>query len=306
MRFLRGRGNCWRPNLADDALKKRPMKIKLVALDIDGTLLDKQGELPPANVVAIQKVIGQGVKVILVTGRRLSTARQISEAIGIPFPMVVHNGALICPVDGSAPLAKQLLPPLEALEILAATRLFLSDVVLHLIDQGLGKMVVHPSHVDNAVLARYLAKNQQQYTAAEKLEACISDNLIQIMFAGTLQRLSEIEATLKEAKVLDQVNVAKTCYADRDFGIVDILGKRCCKRQALEFLANFYGCSQEEILAIGDNHNDLDMLEYAGTSIIMANCAADLRNRKFIETSSNEEAGVAQALEQFVLRKCEN
>lgn len=278
------------------------MTIQLVAIDIDGTLLDKQGALPPANVAAIQKVMAAGIKVILVTGRRLATARRISEAIQIPYPIIVHNGALTCPADGSRPLAKQFLPPAEALKILAAVRPFLADIVLHRDEPGQGQMVVHPSHIGNAVLSRYLAKNQQQYTVAEKLEEFISDSLIQIMFAGTLCHLDKIEEALAKTDVLNLVNMTKTCYADRDFGITDILGKQCSKRQALEFLADHYGCGREHILAIGDNHNDLDMLEYAGTSVIMANCTADLKNRRFIETSSNEEAGVAQALEKYVLR----
>jgi hypothetical protein len=100
---------------------------------------------------------------------------------------------------------------------------------------------------------------------------------------------------------LTKIKLTKTYYPEKNLGIVDILDKNCSKRRALEFLADSFGHQPDEILAIGDNHNDLEMLEYAGIGVVVSNCVAELKGRGFEETSSNNDCGVAEALEKFIL-----
>ena len=95
--------------------------------------------------------------------------------------------------------------------------------------------------------------------------------------------------------------MTKTYYPEKGLGIIDLLDKGCSKGAALRYLASYYGLMPEEILAIGDNHNDLEMLEFAGVGVIMGNCVEDLKSRGFYETASNNENGVALALRQFVV-----
>ena len=277
------------------------MKFKIVAVDIDGTLLDSRGELPSENASAVRRTVDLGVKVILVTGRRYGTARRVAYSLQLDFPLITHNGALVKYPTHSERLATWFLSPGIASEILAATAPLLPYVVLHRDKPLEGQMVTHPLSLENRALQGYLEKMPQAVCQLESLEDAIDDDLIQIMFAGTLAAMLEVEKSFENSGLLDKLKLTKTYYAEKNIGIVDILDKECSKRCALEFLAGFYDCQPREILAIGDNHNDLEMLEYAGVGVVMKNCVDELKGKGFEETSSNDDFGVAKTLQRFFL-----
>ena len=276
------------------------MAIKLVALDIDGTLLDSHGNLPAENGRAIEESVQRGVKVILVSGRRWSMARQVSAALGLSFPVVAHNGALIrSPID-SRRLASCFLDPGLAAEILAYSQDHFSYLVLHR-DQDLnGQTVIHPACRKNLLMQGYLGQFPEAVMETESLLPWADTNLIQIMFGGELAAMLKVEEMLQTNTLVERVKLTKTYYPHKNLGIIDLLDKDCSKRTALEFLAGYYGVSRDETLAIGDNHNDLEMLAYAGIGVVVSNCVAELKGREFEETASNDAGGVAQALRRFI------
>ncbi|MGH9426556.1 MAG: HAD family hydrolase, partial [Terriglobia bacterium] len=124
--------------------------------------------------------------------------------------------------------------------------------------------------------------------------------LIQIMFGGDLPAILKIEEMLHSMALVAKIKLTKTYYPHKNLGIIDLLDKDCSKRAALEFLAQYYGVSRDEIMAVGDNYNDLEMLEYAGIGVVVGNCVAELKGRGFEETASNNAGGVAQALRRFI------
>ena len=276
------------------------MAIKLVAIDIDGTLLDSQGNLPPQNTSAIEEVIQKGVKVILVSGRRWSMARQVAVALGLAFPVVAHNGALIrSPLD-SRRLASSFLKPSLAVEVLAHTQHHLAYLVLHRDQESKGQTIIHPTCRRNTLMQRYLGQFPEAVIETELLTSWADAELIQIMFGGDLQVIMEIEKLLGSSALVEKVKLTKTYYPHKNLGIIDLLDRNCSKRAAVEYLAAYYGLSRSEILAIGDNHNDLEMLEFAGIGVVVENCVDELKGRGFEETASNNAAGVSLALRRFV------
>jgi Cof subfamily protein (haloacid dehalogenase superfamily) len=276
------------------------MPIKLVALDIDGTLLDSRGELPPENAEAIAYVVRQGIKLILVTGRRWGMGRRVSQSLQLPFPLVVHNGALIKSPVTSTTLSSCFIDQETATAILAATKDYLPYTILHRDWSVNGQMVVHPACLENLIMQNYLAQLPESVLPTASLAGMIDPDLIQVMFGGELTIMLEIEKALQASGWVDRVKLTKTYYPERNLGILDLLHNNCSKRAALQFLAAYYGVQREEILAIGDNHNDLEMLEYAGTGVVVANCVDDLKGRGFWETSSNNACGVAKALRRYI------
>lgn len=276
------------------------MAIKLVALDIDGTLLDSNGGLPAENGRAIKESVRRGIKVILVSGRRWSSAREVAASLGLTFPVVAHNGALIrCPVD-SRRLARYFLEPCIAAEILAHSQDHFGYLVLHRDQETDGQTVIHPDCRKNLLIQSYLGKFPRAVVETESLLPLADAELIQIMFGGELPAIQKIEELLCSMPLAAKINLTKTYYPHKNLGIIDLLDKACSKRAALEFLAEYYGVSRDEILAIGDNYNDLEMLEYAGIGVVMENCVSELKGRGFEETSSNDAGGVAQALRRFI------
>ena len=276
------------------------MAIKLVALDIDGTLLDSRGELPVENGHAIEASVRRGVKIVLVSGRRWSMARQVSQALGLTFPVVAHNGALIrSPLDSHRLLSCFIKPDLAA-EILAHSHDHFSYLVLHRDQDFNGQTVIHPACRKNLLMQGYLGQFPAAVMETESLMQWADTDLIQIMFGGELAPIIQIEEMLQSTSLAEKVRLSKTYYPHKNLGIIDLLNKDCSKRTALEFLAGYYGVMREETLAIGDNHNDLEMLEYAGIGVVVANCVAELRDRGFEETTSNDAGGVAEALRRFI------
>ena len=277
------------------------MDIKLVALDIDGTLLDSRGELPDENVKAIQEVLQQGVRIILVTGRRMGTAKRISVSLGLDFPLIVHNGALIKAPHNSHRIRAQFIHPEIALKILTETERYLEYVVLHCDKNVDGQQIVHPSCRNNALMQRYLGHFPDGVIESCTLTNALDTDLIQLMFGGYLPIVQEIERFLVHSGLASHAKMTKTYYLERELGIIDLLDAGCSKGTALKYLANQYGLLPEEILAIGDNYNDVEMLEFAGTGVVMENCVEDLKGKGFQETASNNENGVAIALRRFLV-----
>jgi hydroxymethylpyrimidine pyrophosphatase-like HAD family hydrolase len=99
---------------------------------------------------------------------------------------------------------------------------------------------------------------------------------------------------------LDKITVMKTQYDHRDLCILDILNRECSKGHALKRWARERGLRREQVMAIGDNHNDLEMLEYAGVAVVMENASHELKQNGWRVTGSNAESGVAQAIEEIL------
>ena len=279
------------------------MTLKWIAADIDGTILDSSSRLPSGNVTAIRQARDRGVEVVLVTGRRFGAAVWVAEALGLSSPLIVNNGAMIvCPTQ-SRRLARWFLAPEIATAILSATSGYTHCTVLHKDRPAAGQMVVCSRPRTNGQLHHYLNKAPGVTVQVESLQSEIDGDLIEIMFSGPLRVMEAVEGRLKESGFEQHVRVAKTYYREKDLGIIDVLNKDCSKRSALDFLARSHGVRSTEIMAIGDNHSDLEMLEYAGVGVVMANGVAVLKNRGFYETASNNDLGVARAIGRFVFQK---
>ncbi len=277
------------------------MALKWIAVDIDGTMLDSSGQLPSGNVAAIRQALDRGVEVLLVTGRRFGAAVWVAEALELSSPLIVNNGAMIkCPIQ-SHRLARWFLAPEVARAILSATASFVDCTVLHKDRPATGQLVVCARPRTNGQLQHYLNKAPQATVQVQSLQSEIDSDLIEIMFSGPLDLMEAVEGCLKESGLQEHVRIAKTYYWEKNLGIIDVLNKDCSKRSALDFWARSHSIQATEILAIGDNHSDLEMLDYAGVSVVMANGVEALKGRGFYETASNDDLGVARALHRFIL-----
>ena len=277
------------------------MRVKWIAADIDGTILDSSSQLPPGNVDAIRQAQDRGVEVFLATGRRFGAAVWVAEGLALSSPLIVNNGAMIvCPLH-SRRLARWFLAPEVASAILSATSSFTHCTVLHKDRPAAGQLVVCAQPRTNGQLQHYLNKVPRVTVQVESLQSEIDGDLIEIMFSGPLDLMEAVEGRLKESGFEKHVRIARTYYWEKNLGIIDVLNKECSKRSALDFLARSHGIRSAEIMAIGDNHSDLEMLEYAGVGVVMANGVAALKGRGFYETASNNDLGVAQAIRRFIL-----
>lgn len=271
------------------------MPIRLIAMDIDGTLLDSRHELPAANREAIAEAHARGIEIMLVTGRRFDFAKLISEQLPCELTLVVNNGALIKSKAGETHL-RHLLPRALAREVLAATTDFRSGAAV-VFDRVRERQLIF-ERVDwtDPVSGGYYQRNREFIAECVPLENSLDEDPIQVMFVGSVARMRAAHWALKSMPRVNDFSTALTEYEQRNLSILDVIERGCSKGAALAEWARRRGIRREEVMAIGDNWNDRDMLEFAGLPVLMGNSAAELKALGWTVTLSNDEAGVAAAI----------
>jgi Cof subfamily protein (haloacid dehalogenase superfamily) len=290
------------------------MSIRLLALDMDGTLLNSRGELPERNLRAIAAARDMGVRVALVTGRRFRDARPLALELGLDVPIISHNGALTKHARTLETVEVTLLPVREAREVLRVGRETGADALVSDDPLGAGVLVYDHLSDDNQALAKYIAwakklhgeEARDAVRRVESLEDYLDHAPVHITFSGTVARMRHLGEKLNE-ELGRSVKLLSTIYPKQDFALLDVLHPCVSKGEGCKAAAREQGLSREEVMAIGDNFNDLEMLQYAGTSVLMENADASLHAllSKDLQgchtTATNDENGVALAIEKFIL-----
>jgi Cof subfamily protein (haloacid dehalogenase superfamily) len=276
--------------------------IRLIALDIDGTLLNNRWEVSPANCAAIAEAARRGIEVAIVTGRRYDFALPVVQQIGSPVTMMVNNGALIRTSDGATRL-RHLLPRDTARRVLRATLPWRNCAAVVFDRPQENQVILEAIDWSDPTRASYYSRNRKFLAVASPLETCLDEDPIQVMFTGQVEPMRRAEDILRGSSFTMEFSLAVTVYDDKDFAMIDVIHPAVSKGAALAEWAGARGVARHEILAVGDNHNDLEMLSFAGVPVVMGNCVAALRERGWHVTASNDEDGVAAAIERFALSK---
>jgi len=281
------------------------MVVRLIALDIDGTLLDSRWRLPDANRAAICEAARRGIEVALVTGRRYDFALPVARDLGCPLTMIVNNGGMIRGSDGETRL-RYLLPAEIARGVLKMSERWREGAAVIFDRPRANQLMLETLNADDSIRYAYYSRNLAFIGLAEPLESCLTEDPLQVMFSGTVAEMNEIEELLHASEVSSQLRLASTKYASRDFAMLDVLPPGCTKGAALAEWASRQGLRRDEILAIGDNHNDLEMLSFAGIPVVMGNGVPELKSYGWHETGSNDDSGVASAIERFALNEAKS
>ena len=276
------------------------MPFKLIALDIDGTLLTTRGEITPRTSQAINKARELGVQVVLVTGRRFNSARELVLRLELDIPLVSHNGALTKNIETLEVVDFHPLDDGIARDVISFGRQHGVDMICNDDPHGLGTMVIEGISPDNKAMHRYLNLYRSSVVEVPDLVKYVQAPQIQLTVSGRCDPTEEFELKLREA-MDGRVQIFKTRYRSYDLTILDVLSTTASKGESLATIATRHGIAREEIMAVGDNHNDLTMLRYAGLGVVMGNAEDELKQMGFEQTTSNEDDGVAQAIEKFVL-----
>ncbi|MBK7706296.1 MAG: HAD family phosphatase [Acidobacteria bacterium] len=286
--------------------------IKLLALDLDGTLLDSRGAIPIANKRAIRRAEEKGVLVTIATGRRFRDARPVALEIGFNAPIVTHNGAMLKFAESLETVDVSLIATETVREILRVGRDFGGDALISADPNGKGTMLYDVISAENIPLQKYVAwsrllhgdEAEEAIHHVERLEDALdAAEVIHVSFSGHCSAMFDLERVLED-ELGETVNILATIYPHLDFTLLDILPPNASKATGVHKLAMAHGFSHEEVMVCGDNFNDLEMLEYAGTSVVMGNASPELKDREeFFVTANNDENGVAAAIERFILRE---
>jgi Cof subfamily protein (haloacid dehalogenase superfamily) len=283
--------------------------VRLVAIDMDGTLLATFAQqVSPRNAQALRAAEAAGITVVIATGRRTAYTTPLLDGVGLRADtlLITSNGAVTRtlggkPIDGchlQARVARELCKILRPF----GTLVFTFDRV------GRGELVLEDLEQAHSRIQIWVEANRDAIEVVHPLEQALSDgeDPIQGMVTGSLERMKQAEQTLKGSQWHAYCECVRTEYPARDLSILDLLPPGVSKGWALERLAARLGIDRKEVMAIGDNWNDLEMLQWAGQSFLMSNAAQELKTmarlRGWKQAPSNDQDGVAVVLETAITR----
>jgi hypothetical protein len=283
--------------------------VRLVAIDMDGTLLPTFGQkLSRRTVLALEAAQSAGITVAVATGRRTAYTVPLLEGLGLraDMPLITSNGAVTRTLAGE-PIDRCQLEARVARGICGLLRPF-GTLVFTFDRPGKGELVLEDLEQAHRRIEVWVEANRNAIEIVQPLESALGDgeDPIQGMVTGGLNRMKEAERALKASPWHALCECVRTEYPARDLSILDLLPPSVSKGWALERLARRLGIDRKETMAIGDNWNDVDMLKWAGQSVLMRNAARELRImaklRGWKQAPPNDEDGVAVILEAEVAR----
>jgi len=270
---------------------KNAVGIKLVAIDLDGTLLDNDLKISPRAKEAIHHVRQKGVEVTLATGRLFASARVFADELGLNLPLVTYQGALV-KVSGTGEVLYRRNVP--------------ADLAQQVVKLAKDRGCTINFYLDDCVYVETMTPEAEEY--ARKYNAVVRE-------AGDLSRFSRfepikllvidydeymIDAFWRECREIfgDSLYVTKSMPEYLEF-----LHPEASKAKGIDAVAHHLGITSREVMAVGDSYNDIDMLEYAGFAVVMGNAREEVKAKADYITRSNEDDGVAEALEMLICGK---
>ena len=274
--------------------------FRLLALDIDGTLLRSDKTVSPRTLQALSAAQSAGVRIVLITGRRYPAARRVAAQLPCATDLVLHNGALI--VEGDAVVRCRPLDREVARHAIRVGRARAADPVVHAGRAGEGLLLVEGMAPSNTLLAYYLDRSHPDVRNVLDLETALEEDPIQVMYGGDLAEMAGLRAQL-EQELGGHARVERTVYPHLGVALLDVLDPGVGKAEALAFLQARFEVGAAQTLAIGDNWNDHEMLSGAGLGLVMGNADPEMLALGLPVLPTNDEDGVAHAIERHVLAR---
>lgn len=265
------------------------MKYKLIAADMDGTLLNNKGEITPGTLRAIEKAVESGVIFTISTGRPLQGIERYSQLLNLKAPIIAYNGALIVVADTGEILFQQNLETEDARQILKFGTRYHTTMCVWSDNQLYGNIL-------NGRIYDYKRMSQVEPRLIEDEEALLRQGITKILW------YDEVGAIRRWQKRLACETFENVTFCTSKPVFLEFFNSKVSKAVALEKVGQLYHIKREEMIAIGDGFNDQTMLEYAGLGVAMGNAPEEIKKIAAHVTATNEEDGIAAVVEQFILR----
>lgn len=273
--------------------------FKLLVIDIDGTLLNPQGEITPYTLATVQAAQEAGIVVTLATARRYINTAQIAHALGLVGPIILYDGALIVQHPQASILYSR---PLQADIAQDAVDLLVRHKVQPVVhpNDGLAEEVWTGSpELDNLWLDAYFAAYPDKMRRMPYANLCTGHPDPRRVVAFTSEEL--IQGLIPEVAALpcSWTTIKRGSYGSAE---LVVMHKGCSKASGVAALAQSLGIAMQEVMALGDNNNDVEMLRAAGWGVAMGQAPANVQAAANVVTASNREDGAARAIERYALR----
>ena len=266
--------------------------IKMIASDLDGTLLDNLSRVPERNKTAVAEALRRGIIFVVSTGRMYHSARGFAEYLGAErFPLICYNGSMIAKPDGSE---------------LFHLKLDM-DVALGLLAVFRDRNMYVQSYIDDMLYIKEDSAEQYQYYNKYFgiTGTAVGDGLYAPARRPTklLSKTEGVDDSRGLIKELSDMFPGRVYVTSSNEDFIEMMNPEANKAKCLRILSESCGVPLENIMALGDGDNDAEMVEVAGLGIAVANARESVKKAAGIVAPSNEECGVAWAIEEYVLKR---
>jgi len=287
---------------------------KLVTIDLDGTLLNSMGEISEENLKQLRRCIEQEIEIVLTSGRITNSIKNFAKQIGNNNYLISGNGSAIYDINNEKYIYQNTISKEKVLKIIKICEensiyysvytdkyILTKNLNYNLLfysKENLKKNDIEKTNI-NIVEDVYSYIELMENQEVSKVSICDKDKII---FDSILKKLREIE----RIDVLDIAHMSRkyiengTDIVPVEYYFTEITNENVNKWEAIKYLINKLNIKPEEVIAIGDNINDKEMLQYAGLGIAMDNAAPYIKEFAKVTTLNNNENGVAKALEQYI------
>ncbi len=269
---------------------RKSLTIRLVAMDLDDTLLRDDCTISERAVAAIRKARGLGVKITIATGRMPISARPYAQQLALDIPVINYHGAMIQNALSGEVIFRRVIPVKLAREIVEYLQEKHFHVQIYLRDRVFAQKLNDYSGIYKRIASVQIEQRdlcqvlEEEAEGVEKMLVMAEEHVLDDLVTILRKRYSEmIHFTKSKPMFLELTEITVN------------------KGVALANLAELYGIARDEVMAIGDSYNDIEMLEYAGLGVAMGNARLEVQIKANVITGTNQEDGVAQALERYVL-----
>ena len=273
-------------------------KYRIIAIDIDGTLHNSKRAIPPEVPPYLQKLEERGIMVVLCTGRRCRVTLPIAHEAGVRSPMILHSGALIrSPLD-HATLFRRYLPADVAKNTVNIMKEHGRHPIIWIDEYDAGVDIVSTHANPQTIEEKYLDWHSDYVRLVDDLEEFESDKIFEVCSWGNFEELSAIGKVISSA-LGDRIHHHVAKWIIDKNSILEVFDGSVSKWSAITTLARTYGIPREEVAAVGDNYNDIEMIKKAGLGVAMGNAVPELKAVADYVTAANDEDGLLHALRKF-------
>ncbi|HLR35993.1 MAG TPA: Cof-type HAD-IIB family hydrolase [Tissierellales bacterium] len=275
------------------------MKYELIAIDMDGTLLNSDNEISSRNKRAIKKAKSLGANIILSTGRLFTSANEYAESLGLTTPIISCNGAFVAEKGKSNVIYDSAINKDVAKEVIKMSEK--EEVYYHFYDDE--TFYLTEKNASSELFKGWTGeKNIYHGVDYQVMKAPLKEiekNQIRVYKYIVVDR--DIERLLKFRKKISQINGVE--IASSWSNNIEIMNKGVTKGNGLKLLCEKFNIPTSKVIAIGDNENDISMLKMAGLGVAMENGEEKAKEYADYITDNNDRDGVAKVIEKFVLNK---
>jgi Cof subfamily protein (haloacid dehalogenase superfamily) len=275
----------------------------MLVSDMDYTLLNKDKEISERNREAVRKAIEKGVHMVVATGRIYTSARVYAKLLGVATPIIASNGAIIREASYNNPKETERTIYIDNLSM---------EAVKEMIRLSHKYKIFCHYFTDDTIYSEKLVNVSLRYTEWNKylgeedqVKVRVVDDLYKEIVQGKVEILKAVVVDGDSEKIrglrndIVETGIVSVSQSMKDN--LEVMNKGVTKGNAVKMLAQMYGIKREEIIAIGDNENDMSMIEYAGMGIAMGNAEESLKSVANYITGDYQKDGVAEAIERFIL-----